>query len=79
MAAPATRCPVHAEFDPLGVFRDPETFSAATAMRITFSLSFAGHETTNNLIGNCVRRGIQAVPFHPNISFRAPQALWVDA
>jgi len=23
---------------------------------ILFSLSFAGHETTNNLIGNCVRR-----------------------
>ena len=49
MAAPATRCPVHAEFDPLGF---P-------------SLHLAPPD--------------QAVPFHPDISFRGPQTLWLKA
>ena len=35
---------------------DPETLTQEEVASILFSLSFAGHETTNNLIGNCVRR-----------------------
>ena len=35
---------------------DPEALSHEEIASILFSLSFAGHETTNNLIGNCVRR-----------------------
>jgi cytochrome P450 len=35
---------------------DPEALSHEDVASILFSLSFAGHETTNNLIGNCVRR-----------------------
>ncbi|HEX4109851.1 MAG TPA: cytochrome P450 [Solirubrobacteraceae bacterium] len=35
---------------------DPEQLSHEEIASILFSLSFAGHETTNNLIGNCVRR-----------------------
>ena len=35
---------------------DPATLSPEDIASILFSLSFAGHETTNNLIGNCVRR-----------------------
>ena len=35
---------------------DPEALRHEEIASILFSLSFAGHETTNNLIGNCVRR-----------------------
>ena len=35
---------------------DPEELTQEEVASILFSLSFAGHETTNNLIGNCVRR-----------------------
>jgi cytochrome P450 len=35
---------------------DPEALSHEEIASILFSLSFAGHETTNNLIGNLVRR-----------------------
>jgi cytochrome P450 len=35
---------------------DPEALTHEEIASILFSLSFAGHETTNNLIGNCVRR-----------------------
>jgi cytochrome P450 len=35
---------------------DPESLTHEEIASILFSLSFAGHETTNNLIGNCVRR-----------------------
>ena len=35
---------------------DPEALTHEDIASILFSLSFAGHETTNNLIGNCVRR-----------------------
>ena len=35
---------------------DPDALSQEEIASILFSLSFAGHETTNNLIGNCVRR-----------------------
>jgi cytochrome P450 len=35
---------------------DPDALSHEDIASILFSLSFAGHETTNNLIGNCVRR-----------------------
>ena len=35
---------------------DPESLAHEDIASILFSLSFAGHETTNNLIGNCVRR-----------------------
>ena len=35
---------------------DPEALTEEEIASILFSLSFAGHETTNNLIGNCVRR-----------------------
>ena len=35
---------------------DPEALSREEIASILFSLSFAGHETTNNLIGNTVRR-----------------------
>ena len=35
---------------------DPAALSHEDIASILFSLSFAGHETTNNLIGNCVRR-----------------------
>lgn len=35
---------------------DPGALSHEDIASILFSLSFAGHETTNNLIGNCVRR-----------------------
>jgi cytochrome P450 len=35
---------------------DPEALSPEDIASILFSLSFAGHETTNNLIGNSVRR-----------------------
>jgi cytochrome P450 len=35
---------------------DPQQLTHEEVASILFSLSFAGHETTNNLIGNCVRR-----------------------
>ena len=35
---------------------DPEAFTLEEIASILFSLSFAGHETTNYLIGNLVRR-----------------------
>src|SRR5215813_11150872 len=35
---------------------DPERLTHEEIASILFSLSFAGHETTNNLIGNCIRR-----------------------
>ena len=35
---------------------DPEKLTHEEIASILFSLSFAGHETTNNLIGNCIRR-----------------------
>ena len=35
---------------------DPEQLSHEEIASILFSLSFAGHETTNNLIGNAIRR-----------------------
>src|SRR4051794_79972 len=35
---------------------DPDALTPEEIASILFSLSFAGHETTNNLIGNCVRR-----------------------
>jgi cytochrome P450 len=35
---------------------DPGALTHEEIASILFSLSFAGHETTNNLIGNCVRR-----------------------
>jgi cytochrome P450 len=35
---------------------DPDALAQEDIASILFSLSFAGHETTNNLIGNCVRR-----------------------
>jgi cytochrome P450 len=35
---------------------DPDALAHEDVASILFSLSFAGHETTNNLIGNCVRR-----------------------
>lgn len=35
---------------------DPESLTAEEIASILFSLRFAGHETTNNLIGNLVRR-----------------------
>jgi cytochrome P450 len=35
---------------------DPEALSHEEIASILFSLSFAGHETTNNLIGNLIRR-----------------------
>jgi cytochrome P450 len=35
---------------------DPDALTHEEIASILFSLSFAGHETTNNLIGNCVRR-----------------------
>ena len=35
---------------------EPEALTHEEIASILFSLSFAGHETTNNLIGNCVRR-----------------------
>jgi len=35
---------------------DPEALAPEDIASILFSLSFAGHETTNNLIGNSVRR-----------------------
>ncbi len=34
----------------------PDDLTTDEIASILFSLSFAGHETTNNLIGNCVRR-----------------------
>jgi cytochrome P450 len=39
---------------------DPEALSHEDVASILFSLSFAGHETTNNLIGNSVRRLLEA-------------------
>jgi cytochrome P450 len=39
---------------------DPEALTHEEIASILFSLSFAGHETTNNLIGNCVRRLLEA-------------------
>jgi cytochrome P450 len=39
---------------------DPDALSHEDIASILFSLSFAGHETTNNLIGNCVRRMLEA-------------------
>jgi cytochrome P450 len=39
---------------------DPGALSHEDVASILFSLSFAGHETTNNLIGNCVRRLLEA-------------------
>ena len=39
---------------------DPEALTQEEIASILFSLSFAGHETTNNLIGNCVRRLLEA-------------------
>jgi cytochrome P450 len=39
---------------------DPEALTHEEVASILFSLSFAGHETTNNLIGNCVRRLLEA-------------------
>ncbi len=39
---------------------DPEALTQEEVASILFSLSFAGHETTNNLIGNCVRRLLEA-------------------
>lgn len=58
---------------------DPERLAHEEIASILFSLSFAGHETTTGLIGNTVRRLLegQQLSFHPNISFRGPQALWV--
>jgi cytochrome P450 len=38
------------------LLEDPEALPHEDIASILFSLSFAGHETTNNLIGNCVRR-----------------------
>jgi cytochrome P450 len=35
---------------------DPDQLSHEEIASILFSLSFAGHETTNNLLGNCIRR-----------------------
>jgi cytochrome P450 len=35
---------------------DPDQLTPEEIASILFSLSFAGHETTNNLLGNCVRR-----------------------
>jgi cytochrome P450 len=35
---------------------DPEQLTHEEIASILFSLSFAGHETTNNLLGNCIRR-----------------------
>ncbi len=35
---------------------DPDKLTHEEIASILFSLSFAGHETTNNLLGNCVRR-----------------------
>jgi cytochrome P450 len=35
---------------------DPDALSHEDVASILFSLSFAGYETTNNLIGNCARR-----------------------
>jgi cytochrome P450 len=35
---------------------DPDQLTHEEIASILFSLSFAGHETTNNLLGNCVRR-----------------------
>jgi cytochrome P450 len=39
---------------------DPDALTHEEIASILFSLSFAGHETTNNLIGNCVRRLLEA-------------------
>lgn len=39
---------------------DPDALTHEEVASILFSLSFAGHETTNNLIGNCVRRLLEA-------------------
>jgi cytochrome P450 len=39
---------------------DPDALTQEEIASILFSLSFAGHETTNNLIGNCVRRLLEA-------------------
>ena len=39
---------------------DPEQLTYEEIASILFSLSFAGHETTNNLIGNLVRRLLEA-------------------
>ncbi|MFZ0089297.1 MAG: cytochrome P450 [Solirubrobacteraceae bacterium] len=35
---------------------DPKALTHEEVASILFSLSFAGHETTNNLLGNCIRR-----------------------
>jgi cytochrome P450 len=35
---------------------DPDKLTHEEIASILFSLSFAGHETTNNLLGNCLRR-----------------------
>ena len=35
---------------------DPERLTHEEIASILFSLSFAGHETTNNLLGNTIRR-----------------------
>jgi cytochrome P450 len=35
---------------------DPDKLTHEEIASILFSLSFAGHETTNNLLGNCIRR-----------------------
>ncbi len=35
---------------------DPSQLTHEEIASILFSLSFAGHETTNNLLGNCIRR-----------------------
>ena len=39
---------------------DADALTHEEVASILFSLSFAGHETTNNLIGNCVRRLLEA-------------------
>jgi cytochrome P450 len=39
---------------------DAEALTHEDIASILFSLSFAGHETTNNLIGNCVRRLLES-------------------
>jgi hypothetical protein len=99
MAAPATRCPVHAEFDPLGeeFLRDP--FALMDDLPPVFyapSLDYYGRlrkpaaraftprrvnemKLTRRFPALHLAPPDQAVPFHPNISFRGPQALWVQA
>jgi hypothetical protein len=39
---------------------DPQKLTHEEIASILFSLSFAGHETTNNLIGNCIHRLLEA-------------------